>query len=166
VINDTDHDCGICGTQAWVWENFTRGNSTLFMEQYLVNAPASVYPGYNNNPGPPCSNNQCSTVDPQWDPTRNAMGDILKYSRKIDLINMTPHDSLASEGLCLANPGSQYLVYSPSGSFALTTVAGTYTFEWFNPSTHAVVSTGSITVGTSQTFTAPFGGDAVLWLHQ
>jgi hypothetical protein len=58
------------------------------------------------------------------------------------------------------------LVYSPSGSFTLTTVAGTYTYEWFNPSTHQVVSTGSITVGSSQAFSSSFGGDAVLWLHQ
>ncbi len=165
VINDTDHDCGICGSQAWVWQNFTRGNSTLFMDQYLVNAPSSSFPGYNNNPGPPCSNNQCSTVDPQWDPTRNAMGDILTYSKKIDLINMTPQDSLSSSGFCLANPGSQYLVYSGSNSFTLTTVPGTYTFEWFNPSTHSVVQTGSVTVTTNITFTAPFSGDAVLWLH-
>ncbi len=166
VINDTDHDCGICGSQAWVWQNFTRGNSTLFMDQYLVNAPSSSYPGYNNNPGPPCSNNQCSTVDPQWDSTRNAMGDILTYSKKIDLINMTPQDLLSSSGFCLANPGSQYLVYSGSNSFTLTTVPGTYTFEWFNPSTHSVVQTGSVTVTTSKTFTAPFSGDAVLWLHK
>jgi hypothetical protein len=167
VINDTDHDCGICGSQAWVWENFTRGNGTLFMDQYLVYAPSSEYSGYNNNPGPPCTDNQCTTVDTQWDPTRNAIGDILNFGNtQIDLVNMTPQDSLASEGFCLANPGSQYLVYSPSGSFTLTTAAGTYTYEWFNPSTHAVISTGSIAVGTSQSFTAPFSGDAVLWLHQ
>jgi hypothetical protein len=78
---------------------------------------------------------------------------------------MTPRDSLSSSGFCLANPGSQYLVYSGSNSFTLTTVPGTYTFEWFNPSTHSVVQTGSVTVTTSKTFTAPFSGDAVLWLH-
>jgi len=137
------------------------------MDQYLVYAPSSEYSGYNNNPGPPCTDNQCTTVDTQWDPTRNAIGDILNFGNtQINLVNMTPQDALASEGFCLANPGSQYLVYSPSGSFTLTTVAGTYTYEWFNPSTHAVISTGSIAVGTSQSFTAPFSGDAVLWLHQ
>ena len=166
VVNDTDHDCGACGSQAWVWQNFTRGNNTLFMDQYLVLAPSSQYPGWNNNPGGPCTNNQCSTLDPQWDSTRNSMGDILTYGKEIDLINMTPHDSLSSSGFCLANPGSQYLVYSTSNSFTLTTVAGTYTFEWFNPSTHSVVQTGSVTVTTSHTFTAPFSGDAVLWLHK
>jgi hypothetical protein len=146
VIDDTDHDCGICGSgsagQAWAWENFTRGNGTLFMDQYLVNAPSATYAGYNNDPGPPCSDGQCTTVDPQWNNIRSAMGDILMYGNtKIDLVNMTPQDSLATEGFCLANPGSQYLVYSPSGSFTLTTVAGTYTYEWFNPSTHAVATT-------------------------
>ncbi len=167
VINDTDHDCGICGDQRWVWQNFTRGNNTLFMDQYLVDAPSSSFPGYNNNPGPPCTDNQCTTVDPQWDPIRDAMGDILVFANsKIDLLNMTPQDSLSTSGFCLANPGSEYLVFTTGGAFTLTTVTGTYTFEWFNPSTHSVVSTSSITVGTSQSFTPPFGSDAVLWLHQ
>jgi hypothetical protein len=166
VINDTDHDCGVCGTQAWVWENFTRGNNALFMDQYLVEAPHTSFLGYNNNPSPPCSNQQCTTVDPQWDPVRNALTDIIAYANKIDLINMTPHDSLSTSDFCLANPGSQYLVYSTSGSFTLLTTAGTYVFEWFNPTTHAIVRTGSIRTGTSKPFSAPFSGDAVLWLHQ
>jgi hypothetical protein len=159
IINDTDHDCGICGSQAWAWENFTRGNSMLFMDPYLVN-------GFGNNPGGPITNGQGATVDPQWAPVRNAMQDILGYANsKIDLVNMLPHDTLSTSGFCLANPGSQYLVYSASNSFTLTTVGGTYNYEWFNPTTHAVVATGSIIVGSSQSFTAPFSGDAVLWLH-
>ena len=109
VMNDTDHDCGICGSgssgQKWVWQNFTRGNGTFFMDQYLVNAPSATYPAYNNNPGPPCSDGQCSSVDPQWNNIRSSMGDILKYGNtKIDLLHMTPQDSLATEGFCLANP--------------------------------------------------------------
>ena len=79
---------------------------------------------------------------------------------------MTPQDSLSTSGLCLANPGSQYHVFSTSNNFTLTTVAGTYTYEWFNPATHTVVQTGTVTVGSSQGFTAPFSGAAVLWLHQ
>ncbi len=166
VINDTDHDCGICGTQAWAWENFTRGNSVLFMDQYLVEAPRNSFPGYNNNPGPPCSNQQCTTVDPQWDPIRNALTDLLTYGNKIDLIKMAPNDSLSTSGFCLANPGSQYLVYSTSGNFTLLTMAGTYVYEWFNPTTHEIVRTGLMSTGTSKFFSAPFSGDAVLWLHR
>lgn len=167
VINDTDHDCGICGTQAWVWQNFTRGNNVLFMDQYLINAPSATYSGYNNSPGGPCSNNQCTTVDPQWNPVRNAMEDVLVYAnRKIDLVNMTPQDSLSTSGYTLANPGSQYVVYSLTNSFTLTTVVGTYFYEWFNPTTHAIAGTGSVTVRTNHKFTAPFRGESVLWLHK
>jgi hypothetical protein len=78
---------------------------------------------------------------------------------------MTPQDSLSSSNFCLASPGSQYLVFSTTNSFALTLVAGTYTYEWFNPSSHTVGPMGSIVVGSGQTFTAPFSGPAVLWLH-
>jgi hypothetical protein len=159
VVNDTDHDCGICGSQAWAWQNFTRGNSVLFMDPYEVN-------GFGNKPSGTCVNNQCTVLDPQWAPVRNAMGDIVAYGSKIDLVNMTPQDSLSTSGFVLANVGSQYLVYSGTNSFKLTTVAGTYSYEWFNPTTHAIAGTGFITVDTSQSFTAPFTGDAVLWLHK
>jgi hypothetical protein len=95
------------------------------------------------------------------------MEDVLAYAnRKIDLVNMTPQDSLSTSGYALANPGSQYLVYSQTNSFTLTTVVGTYFYEWFNPTTHAIASTGSVTVRTSHKFTAPFRGDSVLWLHK
>jgi hypothetical protein len=29
-----------------------------------------------------------------------------------------------------------------------------------------VVSTGTVTASSNQSFTAPFSGDAVLWIHQ
>src|SRR6185437_9714615 len=113
-----------------------------------------------------CVNGMCTTTGTTWDGVRNAEGDVLSYAKKIDLINMTPRDSLSTSGFVLANPGSQYFVYSSTNSFTLTTVAGTYTAEWFNPTTHTIVSTESITVGSSQAFTAPFSGSSVLWLHK
>jgi hypothetical protein len=41
-----------------------------------------------------------------------------------------------------------------------------HAYEWFNPSTHIILQTGTVTVGKSQSFTAPFGGVSVLWLHK
>jgi hypothetical protein len=159
VINDTDHDCGICGTQAWAWENFARGNNLLFMDAYLVQ-------GFGNNPSRTWFFGRRTTLDPRWDPVRDAMRDILIYSKRIDLAHMTPQDAMSTSGYALADPGSQYLVYSTTNSFTLITVVGTYTFEWFNPSTHTTVQTGSMKVGNAQNFTAPFAGDAVLWLRK
>lgn len=105
-------------------------------------------------------------LDPAWDPIRLAIQDVLVYAKKIDLKNLTPQGRLSTSGFCLANPGSQYLVFSTSNSFTLTAALGTYTFEWFNPFTHTIVQTGTLTVVNGQTFTAPFSGQSVLWLHK
>jgi hypothetical protein len=148
-----------------VWENFTTGNNATFEDPYTF-----PWPVRNACTGTPTNGDTglCATngLDPQWNQIRAAVQDTLVYAKKVDLVSMTPQDSLSTSGFCLANPGSQYLVFSTSDSFTLTTMAGTYTYEWFNPATHKVVQTGTVTVGSSQGFTAPFSSAAVLWLHQ
>jgi hypothetical protein len=163
VINDTDHSYYWVAMQAdgasrnitWAWENFTRGNNLAFMDPYLT-----PWPGRNNPTG--------GRVDPQWNPIRLALQDARLYGEKVDLAHMTPQSALSTSGYCLANPGSQYLVFNPSAgqSFTVTTLPGTYTYEWFDPATHALVQTGSVTVGPGPTFTAPLSGVSVLWLHK
>jgi hypothetical protein len=170
VINDTDHSYywvamksdGVTRQLEWAWENFARGNGLGFMDPYLVVWPSRSAPG-----GTTTDPYVGVTPDPYWDVLRNALMDVRSYSVKIDLAHMTPQGALSTTGYCLANPGSQYLVFSASSgaSFTLTTVAGTYTYEWFDPATHAVAQTGSVTVAGSHSFTVPFAGDAVLWLH-
>jgi hypothetical protein len=45
-------------------------------------------------------------------------------------------------------------------------LVGIYQFEWFNPATNLVAGTGVMTVADrNQSFTSPFDGDAVLYLH-
>ncbi len=169
VINDTDHSYswnrmkadGPNGQREWAWENFAQGNNLAFMDPYLVGWPGRNEPGGRN-----ADSHVGTNTDPYWDEIRNALTDIRNYGTKIDLANMTPRGSLSTSGFCLANPGSQYLIFSTGNYFALTTVAGPYTYEWFDPSKHTVVQTGVVTVGTSQNWTAPFSGDSVLWLHK
>jgi hypothetical protein len=171
VINDTDHafywvamqSVGSVGKINWVWENLTNGNGVAFMDPYLV-----LWTNRNSCTGAPVGGDSsvCSGIDPQWNDIRSAMADVRTYAKKIDLKNMTPQDTLSTSGFCLASPGSQYLVFSKSNSFTVTTEAGTYTYEWFNPMTHTVAKTGTVTVGSSQGFTAPFSGNSVLWLHK
>lgn len=176
IINDTDHSlyytglqsAGFTGQRAWAWENFARGNNLAFMDPYL-----ETWPGRNAPSG--------SKVDPYWEEIRTTLGDIRNFADKIDLPGMAPqHDLVVGDGFCMASLGAQYLVFQPSGkgpvdrivrwlagnTFELKTVPGIYAYEWFNPSSHSVVETGTITVATRQTFTAPFRGDAVLWLHR
>jgi hypothetical protein len=161
ILNDTDHSYhytrmqsdGQSGQIAWAWENFTHGINLAFMDPYLV-----AWPGRNT----PSS----GKLDPYWNEIRNALTDIRSYAVKIDLAHVTPHDSLSTTGYCLADPGSQYLVFQPRSNTALTLtmVAGTYSYEWFNASSHVISTTGSITVGVTQTFRAPFSGEAALYL--
>ncbi len=163
VINDTDHSfyytemqaAGQDGQREWAWENFTRGNNLAFMDPYLT-----PWTGRNSPSG--------NTLDPYWNEIRNTLTDVRNYGSKIDLANMTPQHALSTTGYCLAEPGVQYLIFNPFVGQTITvqTVAGTYTYEWFNPSTHALVLTGTITVGTSANFNASFSGDSVLWIHK
>ncbi|MEN6604192.1 MAG: putative collagen-binding domain-containing protein [Bryobacteraceae bacterium] len=89
----------------------------------------------------------------------------------MNLRAMTPQRSLSSTGYLLASPeaaAAEYLVYAPSGgSFTvnLRKSAGAFAVEWLNPETGSVFYGDPATGGRVQTFTAPFSGDAVLYLH-
>jgi hypothetical protein len=170
IINDTDHAYGwgdlrhdgALAQRSWVWENFTAGNNVAFMDPYLTKWPRR------NNP-------EGSTADPEvgvspdkyWDPIRDAMGSTMTYANRMNLVVMTPQGSLSTTGFCLANPGAEYVVYQPaSGPFTVKLRAGTYRFEWFNPSANEVGNTGTISVPEGDhSFTPPYDADAVLYLH-
>ncbi len=163
VLNDTDHSYywttlesnGPDDQRAWAWKTLTLGASPLFMDPYL-----EVWP-FRNNPTD-------NTPDPMWNVLRDALGNTRRYAEKIDLAHDVPSASLCSTGYCLANPGTQYLVYQPaSGVFTVTMVAGNYSFEWYNPKTGVVASTGAVSLAAGNvSFTPPFTGDAVLLLSR
>ena len=85
----------------------------------------------------------------------------------MNLTVVKPHPELASSGYCLANPGSEYLVYQPQPSEPVTVElkAGTYLHEWFNPATGLSAGSDRVEVrdGRRQ-FKAPFDGESVLYL--
>jgi len=166
ILLDTDHLWGIGGDRSWAWKSFTRGLNVLYMDPW----DAQVIP-----------------VTPNPD-LRVNMGYILFYARRMNLRAMRPLPQLASTGYCLADPGSTYLVYLPGVddginmrfvarlfklaspwisrhvNLDLPAVRGTLAIEWFNPRTGEILRTGSIKGGGNVRFTAPFGGDAVLYL--
>lgn len=162
VLNDTDHSYGWvdlqsampAGQRKWAWQTFCLGAQPVFMDPYL-----ETWDGRNSPTG--------STLDSQWSTLRDALGYTALYASKLDLERAVPSPSLCSTGYCLVEPGHQYLVYQPgSGSFQLTVTAGTYATEWFNPATEKSSDGGTMTLAAGQrTFTPPFSGDAVLWLH-
>jgi len=164
VIDDTDHSWPWRSIQSattsdaiamrqWVWENFTRGANTTFMDPYLV-----TWPTRNNPVG--------TSLDPYWNTIRTALSQTATYAKQLDLANMTPQNALCSTTFCLASPGHQYLVYSPSGgSFTVTLAPGTYNYQWFNPAANVVAAGGTVVASGAMTFNPPFSGDAVLVLH-
>lgn len=173
-INDSDHSYfGMWNDTAQVnrnyaWENFTTGNQVLFMDPYLV-----YYPREKRNLCLSPVNGIGSEPDPRWDSFRNNLGYILRYSRKLNLANVSPNSALCSTGYCLAQTppaGAEYLAYSPSGgSFTMDLSAmpasRMLAMEWFNPATGEATIQNPISAGArSQAFTAPFAGDAVLYL--
>ena len=143
VIVDTDHiGTGSAATLFTTWANFTRGNNFILMDH------ADYY----------------NTGDIREE-GRVAMGQTLRYAEKMNLAAMTPRGDLTSTGYALANPGSEYLVFSPNGaSFTVNLQSANYQVEWFNPNSGQTSSGGTVSGGGSKSFTPPFAGAAVLWL--
>ncbi len=150
VLADTDHLWGIGGNQAWVWKSFTRGLNPLFMDPY----DGVVLGG---------------RFEKKFDPIRRSLGYTLRYARRMDLAAMEPHSRLASSKFCLADPGREYLVFVPGGgsvTVGLSAAKGPLSAEWFNPSTGKARTPTTVEGGAQRTLTAPFQGDAVLYLER
>ena len=146
VILDTDHLWGnnrVTGgvelNRVWVWKSFCRGLNPILLDHLEA-----------------------------WEENiRDNMGYTLAYANQMNLTAMVPHNDLASTKYCLANPGFEYLVYLPNGGNVwvdLTDASGQLAVEWLNPSNGEKMSGGEITGGVQQEFTAPFSGDAVLYI--
>lgn len=173
-INDSDHSYfGLWNdtpqkNRNYAWENFLNGNQVLFMDPYLVH-----YPRENRNLCLSPVNGIGSRPDPRWENFRNNLGYLLRYSRKINLANVSPRSSLCSTKYCLAQTpaaGAEYLAYAPAGgSFTMDLSAmpdaRKLAVEWFNPATGQATMEHPIPAGSSaQPFHPPFSGDAVLYL--
>ncbi len=173
-INDSDHSYwemwhdSALKNRNYAWRNFMEGNQVLFMDPYLV-----FYPREHRNMCVSPNHAICSRPDTRWDNFRDNLGYLVRYSRKLNLARVSPHSSLSSTGYCLAQTppaGAEYLVYAPSGGpFYLDLSAmpdsRRLKLEWFNPATGTSISGDPIQAGsTSQLFTPPFEGDAVLYL--
>jgi hypothetical protein len=150
VLLDTDHigwkilidDAAF--TRAWVWKSFTRGYSTLLMENLSDSAG--------------------------WIAGRAAMGHTRRYAERTDLTKATPQPALATTGYCLANPGREYLVYLPEAGSVTVDLSGTQgelAAEWFHPEAGEPTKGKVVQGGGSVRFQTPFQSkDAVLYLHR
>ena len=147
ILSDTDHLWGNGGDRQWAWKSFVRGMNPLYMDPYE---------------DPPI----WERLLPDIEEVRRNLGYTRIFADRMDLTAMSPRLELASTGYCLATPGSEYIVYQPdSGEFTVELAAGTYNYEWFNPVSGTRVAGGALTSkGGSRSFSAPFAGDAVLYL--
>lgn len=143
VVNDTDHLWGHTGgDNIWVWRSFTRGLNVLLMEELLPS--------------------------PTWqDSARQAMGQVLRYARRMNLAAMVPDERVSATRYCLADRGKEYLVFqSNKGEFTvdLSDAKGVFTSEWLDVNAGRVIAGKRAQGGAVQTFTTPFPGPAALYL--
>jgi hypothetical protein len=173
-INDSDHSYWEMWKETpqqnrnYAWENFMTGNQVLFMDPYVL-----YYPRENRNLCSSPTHAICRAPDARWEDIRKNLGYILRYSRRVNLSNVTPRSSLCSTGYCLAQTpaaGAEYLIYSPSGGPFVVDLSAmlssrTLAVEWFNPSTGTTLGEKPIPASSSsQSFTPPFSQDAILYL--
>ena len=152
VLLDTDHigwkifidDAAF--TRAWVWKSFTRGYSTLLMENLSESAG--------------------------WIAGRAAMGHTRRYAKRMDLTKATPQPALATTGYCLAKVDRrdpEYLVYLPeAGSVTvnLSGMEGELAVEWFHPESGETTKGPAVQGGRAVRFQTPFQAkDAVLYVR-
>ena len=171
-VNDSDHSYfGMWNdspqaNRNYFWINFTQGNQTLFMDPYVV-----FYPRESRNLCPSPVHGIGSAPDLRWDNVRDTMGYIRGSADRMNLSRMAPQGKLSSTGHVLANTDlakPDLLVYAPTGgSFTvnLSSVGGPLAVEWMNPPTGKKTAGASVGGGSTQTFTPPFDGDAVLHLR-
>lgn len=156
IISDSDHFWGVNrGDPAWVWKSFLRGLNLLYMDALDRQEEVNRIQGLK--------------FDPRWESTRKAMGHTLTMARRVNLAAMVPRRDLASSGYCLADPGKKYLVYLPSGGTGavdLSAASGTLAVEWLHPVEGKVTPGGRTAGGAKRSFTAPFSGDAVLYIYR
>lgn len=175
VLADTDHFFPVGGDHSWVWKTFLRGLNPVYMD------PLDQITGLSQDP-----------VGAET--ARKAMGHTRSYARKMNLAAMKPDSAVCSTGYCLAGHGSEYVVYLPFGAHwfepwvaqfplrvqrwikslnlfhrtvtvDLSAVSRPVAVEWFDPVKGITLPGGTSEGGKPQHFTAPFRGDAVLYLR-
>ena len=104
--------------------------------------------------------------EPYWDTLRDAMGRTRAYAERTNLLATVPHNELASIGFCLADPGTEYLVYLSQGgevTVDLSTASGTLNTECMHLSEGNAILVEPTAGGSLGTLKVPFSDNAVLY---
>jgi hypothetical protein len=173
VVTDTDHLWGIGGNVDWVWKSFCRGLNTLFMDPYRARLPQGTVPLFTDLRSD--EQTQRARDRTEWEAIRQNLGYTRLFAERMNFAALSPKSNLASTGYCLANPGSEYLIYLPrprrrywllrrSVTVDLNAVQSKIHAEWFNPASGVIFDGGIVTGGRGVQLKAPFWGAAVLHL--
>ncbi len=112
----------------WTWKSFCRGNHPIHMDCYDV--------FWDGEPATPNHPIEGVATNPHYDPQRKSLGDVQRYSKRLDLTNVKPvsDPSICSTTFCLMNVGRQYLAYQPDahGDITLELPSGSYQIETFD----------------------------------
>lgn len=145
-IVDTDHGAPGSSDVGYVWSALTRGYHFNLYDKPFEDPNAEGF---------------------EWQRVRRNVGKAVEYAGKLDLVNVTPREDLASTRFCLAKPGCQYVVYQP-GSGAITILGlqkGTsYDYEIFDTEQGKVVLKGRMTASASSESFRDTGKGSVLYI--
>jgi len=147
-IVDMDHVSPGSDDVGFVWSAFTRGYHFNLYDKPFDSPDAE---------------------SPEWECVRRNVGKTVEYARKLDLVNVSPRDDLASTGFCLAKPGYQYVVYQPSsGPFTVSGLRAdtSYYYEQYDTKRHKVVASGQVKPSGSEEAFEPTSEGAVLYLSR
>jgi hypothetical protein len=95
-------------------------------------------------------------------------GHLLNFikTRSVPFTEMTPNQSVVSNGNALSKPGVYYLAYVEKDvNLDLTAVPGLVDYEWYNPRTGNTAGSGQMQGGARRKFSLPGSGDFVLWVR-
>jgi hypothetical protein len=180
IINDTDHLWGIGGTSQWVWKSFTRGLHPIYMDPYGVlpnyppNGDVRKNMGYtltyankmNLAKMIPCgdlASTKYCLANPGIEyliylpPRSPERGVIMGRGNRIIQWVSQHNDNRALGWL------SQLIGLTETVKVDLSAASGALSVEWFNPATGEIIAVET-TGGSIQEFTAPFSGDAILYI--
>lgn len=155
VLWDTDHIVGLTTEYKWVWQSFLRGCNPIYMDAY----DGALY-------------GADMRADAAHEKIRYNLGYVRDLAAQLDLANMTPQNSLASTGYCLAKMSGQAQVVAyqhTSGSFTvnLTGVSGVFAVQWLRTLNGATQAGSNVNGGAVRTLTPPWAGeDAVAFLEK
>lgn len=173
ILTDTDHLWGVGGGRAWVWKSFLRGLNPIYMDDLGADSEGAqkesarramgdtlAYASRMNLAAAVPRRNLASTTYCLADPG-------VEY---LVYLPVEPYALPPIKGLWRLQPlvtkvsVSLRQLFRQTVTVDLTTASGTLMIEWYNPQTHQIAAQGTVPGGGRKSFTAPFAGDAILYI--